>query len=59
MQIIAGIIMLVSLPLMLVLIGFLTFAAAWLFAVVVHIVGAVKANNGEWYNPPLTPLFVK
>ena len=58
-QIIAGIIMLVSLPLMLVLIGFVTFAAAWLFAVVVHIVGAVKANNGEWYNPPLTPLFVK
>ncbi|HET6967280.1 MAG TPA: DUF4870 domain-containing protein [Ornithinibacter sp.] len=58
-QIIAGIVMLVSLPLMIVLIGFVSFAAAWLFAVVVHIVGAVKANNGEWYNPPLTPLFVK
>jgi len=27
--------------------------------VVVHIVGAVKANNGEWYTPPLTPQFVK
>lgn len=58
-QIIAGIVMLVSLPLMLVLIGFLTFAVAWIFAVVVHIVGAVKANNGEWYNPPMTPQFVK
>lgn len=58
-QIIAGIVMLVSLPLMIVLIGFVSFAAAWLFAVVVHIVGAVKANNGEWYNPPLTPQFVK
>ena len=58
-QIIAGIVMLVSLPLMIVLIGFVSFAAAWLFAVIVHIVGAVRANNGEWYNPPLTPLFVK
>ena len=30
-----------------------------MFAVIVHIIGAVKANNGEWYNPPLTPQFVK
>ena len=58
-QIIAGIVMLISLPLMLVLIGFVTFAAAWVFAVIVHIIGMVKANNGEWYNPPLTPQFVK
>src|SRR5512139_4131209 len=58
-QIIAGIVMLVSLPLMLVLIGFVTFAAAWLFAVVVHVIGMVKANNGEWWNPPMTPQFVK
>jgi len=58
-QIIAGIVMLISLPLMLVLIGFVTFAAAWIFAVIVHIIGMVKANNGEWYNPPLTPQFVK
>ena len=58
-QIIVGIVMLVSIPLMFVLIGFVTFAAAWLFAVVVHIIGAVKANNGEWWNPPMTPNFVK
>ena len=58
-QIIAGIVMLVSVPLMFVLVGFVSFAAAWIFAVVVHIVGAVKANNGEWYTPPLTPQFVK
>jgi uncharacterized protein len=58
-QIIAGIVMLVSLPLMLMLVGFVTFAAAWVFAVVVHIIGAVKANNGEWYDPPMTPKFVK
>ena len=58
-QIIVGIVFLISIPLMFVLIGFVTFAAAWLFAVIVHIIGAVKANNGEWYNPPLTPNFVK
>jgi len=58
-QIIAGIVMLVSIPLMFVLIGFLSFAAAWLFAVIVHIIGMVKANNGEWWAPPLTPQFVK
>ncbi len=58
-QIIAGIVMLVSIPLMFVLIGFLSFAAAWLFAVIVHIIGMIKANNGEWWAPPLTPQFVK
>ncbi|GAA4403729.1 hypothetical protein GCM10023168_15510 [Fodinibacter luteus] len=58
-QIIAGIVMLVSLPLMLVLVGFLTFGAAVVWAIVMHIIGAVKANNGDWWNPPLTPQFVK
>ena len=58
-QIIAGIVMLVSLPLMLVLVGFLTFGAAVVWAIVMHIIGAVKANNGEWWSPPLTPQFVK
>jgi hypothetical protein len=58
-QIIAGIVMLISVPLMFVLIGFVTFAAAWLFAVIAHIIGMVKANSGEWWNPPLTPQFVK
>jgi len=58
-QIIAGIVMLISLPLMLVLVGFVSFAAAWVFAVVLHIIGMVKSNNGEWWNPPMTPQFVK
>ena len=58
-QIIVGIVMLVSVPLMFVLIGFVTFAAAWLFAVIVHVIGMVKANNGEWWTPPMTPQFVK
>lgn len=26
---------------------------------VLHVVGAIKAYNGEWWNPPLTPQFVK
>ena len=58
-QIIAGIVMLISLPLMLVLVGFLTFGSAVVWAIVMHIIGMVKANNGEWWNPPMTPQFVK
>lgn len=30
-----------------------------LYVLIVHIVGAVKANNGEWWNPPMTPQFIK
>src|SRR5262245_19974013 len=58
-QITMGIVILISFPLMLVLIGFLTYPAAFVVAVVLHIVGAVKANAGEWWNPPFTPAFVK
>ena len=57
-QITTGIILLVSLPLMLVLVGFLTFALALVVAFVVHVLGAIKAYNGEWWNPPMTPHFV-
>ena len=57
-QIITGIILLISLPLMLVLVGFLTFGLALVFAFVLHLLGAMKAYNGEWLNPPLTPRFV-
>lgn len=58
-QIITGIALLISLPLMLVLIGFVTFPLALVFAFVMHVLGAVKANNGEWWNPPMTPKFVR
>ena len=34
-------------------------AAAFVFAGVLHVVGAIKAYNGEWWNPPFTPRFVK
>lgn len=57
-QITTGIILLVSLPLMLILVGFLTFGIALVWAFVLHVLGAVKANNGEWWNPPFTPRFV-
>ncbi len=33
--------------------------AAFVFAGVLHIIGAIKAYNGEWWNPPFTPRFVK
>jgi uncharacterized Tic20 family protein len=58
-QIMTGIVLLISLPLMLILVGFLTYGLALLVALVIHIIGATKANRGEWYSPPLTPGFVK
>ena len=33
--------------------------AAFVVAGILHVIGAVKAYNGEWWNPPLTPQFVK
>ena len=34
-------------------------AAAFVVAGILHVIGAVKAYNGEWWSPPLTPSFVK
>ena len=34
-------------------------AAAFVVAGILHVIGAVKAYNGEWWNPPFTPRFVK
>jgi len=58
-QITTGIVLLVSLPLMLILIGFLTFGIAIVVAFVLHLIGALKANRGEWWRPPLTLRFVR
>ncbi len=58
-QIMTAIVLLLSIPLMFVLIGFLTFAIALVVAFVLHVIGAMKANGGEWWNPPLTPRFVR
>jgi uncharacterized protein len=57
-QIMTGIVLLISIPLMFVLVGFVTFAVALVVAFVLHLVGALKANNGQWWSPPLTPRFV-
>lgn len=58
-QILTGIVLVVSIPLMFVLVGFLTFGLAFVYAFVMHLLGAIKANNGEWWEPPMTPKFVR
>ena len=58
-QITEFIVILISIPLMFVLVGFISFGIAFVVAAVLHIICAVKANNGEWYTPPLTPRFVR
>jgi uncharacterized Tic20 family protein len=59
LQITVGIVLLISVPLMLLLVGFVTYAAASIFLVVIHIIAASRANAGQWYQPPLTIRFVR
>lgn len=50
----------ISIPLILLLgLGLLTLIAAPFVAGLLHVIGAMKAYQGEWWNPPLTPRFVK
>jgi uncharacterized Tic20 family protein len=42
-----------------VLIGFIGFAALFIMGIVFPIIGAIKANNGEFYEYPLTIKFLK
>lgn len=58
-QIITAIALLLSSVLMIVLVGFLLYPLVIVVATVIHVLGAVKANNGEWWTPPLTPQLVK
>lgn len=58
-QIITGLVLLISIPLMFVLIGFVTYAVALVVAFVLHLMGAIKANNGQWWDPPMTPRIVR
>lgn len=58
-QITAAIGFLIGWVLAIVLVGFAILAVVFVWAVVMHIIGAVKANNGEWWTPPLTPQFIK
>lgn len=41
------------------IIGIPLLIATFIWALVVHVIGAVKANNGEWWTPPMTIQFVK
>ncbi|WP_181312794.1 DUF4870 domain-containing protein [Nocardioides campestrisoli] len=58
-QIVTAIVLLISIPLFFVLIGFITYPLALLYAIVMHLIGMVKANRGEWWQPPMTPRFVR
>lgn len=44
-------------------VGFVVFLPVFfvppVIAGILHVVGAVKAWNGEWWSPPLTPQFVR
>ncbi|CAM3685153.1 DUF4870 domain-containing protein [Nocardioides zeicaulis] len=35
------------------------FAVPLVWAGILHVIGAVKAYNGEWWNPPLTPQIIR
>lgn len=48
----------ISWALVIVLIGFVTLPLVMLFGIIVHAVGALKANKGESFDPPLTITFV-
>lgn len=62
-QIMTGILSVVAWILIFTLIGAIIgiplIIAAGIYAVVVHIIGAVKSMNGEWWKPPFTPDFIK
>lgn len=49
----------ISVILMLLLVGFITYPAICVFAIVVHAIGASKASSGQWYKAPLTPTMIR
>lgn len=57
-QIVAAIIYVVSMPLLFIGIGFVTFWAAYICVIVFGILAAVAANKGEEYTYPLIPKMV-
>ncbi|MEM1056226.1 MAG: DUF4870 domain-containing protein [Bacteroidota bacterium] len=50
---------LACIPLMIVLIGFVLLPVIGLSAVVLGIIAAIKANDGEWYQYPFTLRLIK
>lgn len=51
--------LIISIPLMFVLVGFVTYPIVVVWAIVVHILGVVAANRGESYRAPFTIGFVR
>lgn len=49
----------IGIVLVIVGIGILILIAVPIVGVVLHVLAALKANNGEWYNPPMTLRFIK
>lgn len=49
----------IALPLSAGTLGFVTYPLICLVATVVHVIGAVKASNGELWTPPGTYRFVQ
>lgn len=49
----------ISAVLFLVFIGFLLYPMVIVVAIVYHVIGALRANDGQWWSPPLTPRFVR
>ena len=58
-QITLAIAYIVSLFLMIIVLGFVTFAIAWICAIVFGIIAAMAANKGEAYRYPVTLRLVK
>ncbi|MFC4560858.1 DUF4870 domain-containing protein [Nocardiopsis mangrovi] len=58
-QIMLAIAYFVSGILMIVIIGYLTFLAAWILGLVFGIMGGLAANRGEWYTYPFNLPIVK
>ncbi|MEU2946175.1 DUF4870 domain-containing protein [Nocardiopsis alba] len=58
-QILILIVYIVSFPLMLLIIGYLTWFAAWVCAIVFGIMGGMAANKGEWYRYPFNVSWIK
>jgi len=52
-QITVTIAFLASIVLMFVLVGLLLLPAVWVTAIVFQIIGAVRANRGEWWRYPI------
>ena len=58
-QIMTLIYLAISAVLFLALIGFVLYPLVIVIAVVFHVVGAMRANQGQWWTPPFTPRFVR